>query len=118
RFSIAKYIKSTLIVLVPAVLIELYFFYKNGFIMSELFFFVWFLIFGTFFSFRWMGGNASLMGIGGNSARFLASKFSESMYPDNNADKFKGTYFSMDLIFVILAIVNLLLSFVAYYMAK
>lgn len=113
-----KHLKSTLIVLVPALLLELYFFYRSGFLMSEMFFFIWFLVFGVFFLFRWMGGSASPMGIGGNSARFLASKFSESMYPDNNADKYKGTYFSMDLIFVILAIVNLLLSFVAYYMAK
>jgi hypothetical protein len=113
-----KHIKSTLAVLVPAVLIELYFFYKSGFVMSELFFFIWFLVFGVFFSFRWMGGRASPMGIGGNSARFLASKFSESMYPDKNADTFKRSYFSMDLIFMILAIANLMLSFVAYYVAK
>lgn len=113
-----KHIKSTLIVLVPAVLIELYYFYKSGFVMSEFFFFVWFLIFGVLFLFRWMGGSASPMGIGGNSARFLASKFSESMYPDKNADRFKQSYFSMDFIFMILAIANLLLSFVAYYIAK
>jgi len=65
-----------------------------------------------------MGENASLMGIEGNLARFLVSQFSESMYSDQNADTFKGSHFSMDLIFLILAIANLLLSFVAYYREK
>ncbi len=109
--------KSTLKILVPAVIIELYFFYKSGFVMSEMFFFVWFVIFGTFFAFRWIGGSASPMGIGGN-ARFLAAKFGESMFPDKDTDKFKESDFSMDLIFMFLAIANLVLSLVSYYIER
>lgn len=110
--------KSTLKILIPAILIEMFFFYKRGFVMSEMFFFVWFVIFGTFFAFRWIGGSASPMGIGGRSDRFLAAKFSESMFPDKDADKYKESDFSMDLIFMFLAIANLVLSLVSYYIER
>lgn len=110
--------RSTLKILVPAVIIELYFFYRSGFGMSEMFFFVWFVVFGTFFAFRWIGGSASPMGIGGRSEKFLAVKFTESMFPDKNADKFKTSDFSMDLIFMFLAIANLGLSLLSYYIQR
>ncbi len=110
--------KSTLKVLIPAILIELVYFYKSGFAISEMFFFVWFLIFGALFAFRWIGGSASPMGIGGNSAKFLAAKFSESMFPDKDADKFWKSDFSMDLIFLFLSIGNLALSLIGYYIER
>jgi hypothetical protein len=109
--------KSTLKILVPAILIELYFFYQRGFVMSEMFFFVWFFIFGTFFAFRWIGGSASPMGIGGGS-RFMAVKFSETMFQGETAEKVKNSDFSLDLIFLLLAITNLILSLIAYYIER
>ncbi len=42
RQVLTKHFKSTLIVLVSALLIALYFFYKNGYVISEMFFFVGF----------------------------------------------------------------------------
>lgn len=113
-----KNLKSTLIVLIPSILIELYFFMKAGFIMSEMFFFVWFLIFITMFSFRWVNGSASSMGIGGNSVRFLAIKFSESMFPGEDSQKIKKSDLGLDLVFLGIAIANLLLSLLSYYIGR
>ena len=113
-----KHLKSTLFVLIPAILIELYFFMKTGFEMSEMFFFVWFLFFIALFSFRWVNGGASSMGIGGSSNRFLASKFSESMFPGEDSQKVKKSDLGLDLVFLGIAIANLLLSLLSYYIGR
>lgn len=113
-----KHLKSTLFVLIPAILVELYFFSKAGFNMSETFFFIWFVVFITLFSFRWVNGGASLMGIGGSSNRFLASKFSESMFNVPDAEKSKKSDLGLDPVFLGIAIANLLLSLLSYYMGR
>lgn len=113
-----KRLKSTLMVLVPAILIELYFFAKAGLKMNEMFFFVWFLIFTALFSFRWVNGSASPMGIGGSSIRFLAIKFSESMFPGEDSQKVKESDLGLDLVFLGIAITNLLLSLLSYYIGR
>lgn len=113
-----KHLKSTLFVLIPAILVELYFFSKARFYMSEMFFFVWFLVFIALFSFRWVNGGASPMGIGGNSNRFLASKFAESMFPGEDSQKVKSSDWGLDFMFLGIAIANLLLSLLSYYIAR
>jgi len=86
--------------------------------MSETFFFMWFVVFITLFSFRWVNGGASLMGIGGSSNRFLASKFSESMFNVADSEKSKKSDLGLDLVFLGIAIANFLLSLLSYYMGK
>ena len=113
-----KNLKSTLFVLIPAILIEFYFFVKAGLKMSETFFFIWFVVFITLFSFRWVNGSASLMGIGGGSNRFLASKFSESMFNIADSEKSQKSDLGLDLVFLGIAIVNLLLSLLSYYISR
>ena len=97
-------------------LIEFVFFYRNSFQMSEMFFFVWFLIFGTFFGFRFVGGDTGLAGLGGGS-KYLAAKASESMVEDKYS-KYRQNDLSFDLIFALLAVLNFILSLVSYYIAR
>lgn len=111
-------LKSTIFVFIPAILIELYFYVKAGLKMSETFFFIWFVVFITLFSFRWVNGSASLMGIGGSSNRFLASKFSESMFNVADSEKAKKSDLGLDLVLLGIAIVNLLLSLLSYYISR
>jgi hypothetical protein len=110
--------KRTLKILVPAIVIELYFLYRRGFVISESFFFIGFVVFGTFFAFRWIGGSASPMGIGGRSDKFLAAKFSETMFQGETSEKVKNSDFALDLIFLFLAVANLVLSLAAYYIER
>ena len=93
-------------------LIEFIFFYRNGFQMSEMFFFVWFLLFGTFFAFRFIEGGTGLAGLGAGQ-RFLAAKMSESMNVEDKYSKYRNNDLSFDLIFALLAVViNFILSLV------
>ncbi|HMM70549.1 MAG TPA: hypothetical protein PKD08_08660 [Gudongella oleilytica] len=55
------------------------------------------------------------MGIGGSSNRFLASKFSESMFTAADLENSKKSDLSLDLVFLGIAIANLLLSLLSYY---
>jgi len=82
-----------------------------------MFFFVWFLVFGTFFAIRWIGGSASPMGFGGGGG-FLAAKFGETMFQGETSKKVKNSDFALDLIFLFLAITNLILSLIAYYIER
>ncbi len=85
--------------------------------MSEMFFFLWFVIFGTFFAFRFIGGNSDLAGIGGGQ-KFLAAKMAESMYVKDKGYNTNKKDLALDLIFALLAVINLILSFVSYYINK
>lgn len=85
--------------------------------MSEMFFFLWFVIFGTFFAFRFIGGNSSLSGIGAGP-RFLAGKMVESMYVKDKGYNTNKTDFALDIIFALLAVINLILSLVSYYIRR
>lgn len=98
-------------------LVEFIFFYRKGFVMSEMFFFLWFVIFGTFFAFRFIGGNSSLMGIGGGQ-KFLAAKMAESMYVKDKGYNANKKDLALDIIFVLLAVINLILSFLSYYISR
>ncbi|NLC03541.1 MAG: hypothetical protein GX787_04585 [Tissierellia bacterium] len=97
-------------------LVEFVFFYRRGFEMSEMFFFLWFVIFGTFFGFRFIGGKSDLAGIGGGQ-KFLAAKMTESMYVKDKGYG-KKSDMALDLIFALLAIINLVLSLVSYYINR
>jgi len=66
-------------------------------------------------TFRWVNGSANLMGIGGSSNRFLASKFSESMFNAADSENSKKSDLSLDLVFLGIAMPNLLLSLLSYY---
>jgi hypothetical protein len=98
-------------------LVEFIFFYRNSFEMSEMFFFLWFFIFGTLFAFRFIGSGSSL-GVIGAGPKFLTAKMIESMYVKYKGYKTNNNDFSLDLIFVILAVINLILSLVSYYMGR
>jgi hypothetical protein len=65
-----------------------------------------------------VNGSASPMGIGGSSTRFLAIKFSESMFPGEDSQKVKKSDLALDLVFLGIAIANLLLSLLSYYMVR
>jgi hypothetical protein len=106
--------KITLLVLV---LIELFFFYRNGFQISEMFFFVWFLVFGAFFAFKFVGMGSNMGGIGADP-KFLAASFTESLYTKGKYAKSRDNDFVFDLIFIVLALVNLALSLLAYYIGR
>ena len=98
-------------------LVELIFFYKNRFEMSEMFFFVWFFIFGTLFAFRFIGSGYNLGGMGGGS-KFLTAKMIESMNVKDKEYKTNNNDFSFDIIFAVLAVINLILSLVSYYIGR
>lgn len=98
-------------------LVEFIFFYRNRFEMNEMFFFLWFFIFGTLFAFRFIGGGSSLGGIGAGP-KFLTAKMIESMYVKNKEYKTNKNDLSFDLIFAVLAVINLILSLVSYYIGR
>ena len=98
-------------------LIEFIFFYRNGFQMSEMFFFVWFLLFGTFFAFRFIEGGTGLGGLGAGSSYF-AAKMSEAMNGKDKYSKYRNNDLTFDLIFALLASINFILSLVSYYISR
>ncbi len=106
--------KITLFVLM---LIEFFFFYRNSFQMSEIFFFTWFAIFGTFFAFRFIGVGSSFGGMGAN-AKFMSAKYIESMSGIGKQNSTRNNDFALDLIFVLLAISNFILSIISYYVGR
>jgi hypothetical protein len=105
--------KITFLILILA---EFIFFYRNELQMSEMFFFVWFLIFATFFGFRFIDGGTGLGGLGAGS-KYFAAKVSESMVEDKYS-KYRNNDLSFDLIFALLAVLNLILSLASYYIAR
>lgn len=98
-------------------LVEFIFFYRNSFEMSEMFFFVWFFIFGTLFAFRFIGSGYNLGGMGGGS-KFLTAKMIESMNVKDKEYRTNNNDLSLDIIFAVLAVINLILSIVSYYIGR
>lgn len=95
------------------ILLETYLFSSRESVDNELFFFIWTFVFGAFFLFRWVEGDAGFSGIGrsdGDIVHNLAAKAAETIF---EADKVKKVRLPLidDLLLLGLCLVNLVLTF-------
>ena len=84
---------------------------RDDFQMTEMFFFIWFVIFGTFFAFRFIGAGSSFGGMGANS-RFMTPKYMESVH-GKEKNNTRNNDSALDLIFIVLAVANFILSIIS-----